>query len=138
MAKTSSVVRKSSKAASKPCPKRLPIRLGEIKIGPVVKRLRELHELGGDPAYERFPASEELFRVLEHAETWAGKLKQPRASLVNVVGEAGVLRTDVVAVPARAGRHWAAEGDRGWQGRRRAVAPLHLRHRFFWCRWVVE
>ncbi|MGW0840090.1 hypothetical protein ACWD26_07985 [Streptomyces sp. NPDC002787] len=60
--------------------------------GRIVNRLRELHELGGDPAYERFPASEELFRVLEHAQTWAGKLKQPDDSLVNVVGEAAVLR----------------------------------------------
>ncbi|MGW6472892.1 hypothetical protein [Streptomyces nigra] len=57
-----------------------------------MKPLRELHELGGDPAYERFPASEELFRVLEHAQTWAGKLKQPEDSLVNVVGEVAVLR----------------------------------------------
>ncbi|MGW1507349.1 hypothetical protein ACWCQW_55000 [Streptomyces mirabilis] len=57
-----------------------------------MNRLRELHELGGDPAYERFPASEELFLVLEHAQTWAGKLRQPRDSLINVVGEAAVLR----------------------------------------------
>ncbi|MEU9575560.1 hypothetical protein AB0D62_38190 [Streptomyces massasporeus] len=92
MAKTSSVVRKSSKAAAKPRLKRPPIRLGEIKTGRIVNRLRELHQLGGDPAYERFPASEELFRVLEHAQTWAGKLKQPTDSLINVVGEAAVLR----------------------------------------------
>jgi hypothetical protein len=54
--------------------------------------LRELHELGGNPAYERFPASDELSRVLEHAQTWAGKLTQPTDSPVNVVGEAAVLR----------------------------------------------
>lgn len=30
--------------------------------------------------------------MLEHAQTWAGKLKQPKDSLVNVVGEAAVLR----------------------------------------------
>ncbi|WP_328373462.1 hypothetical protein OG800_50350 (plasmid) [Streptomyces sp. NBC_00445] len=58
----------------------------------MVSRLRELHELGGDPAYERFPASEELFLVLVHAQTWAGKLKQPKDCHVNVVGEAAVLR----------------------------------------------
>ncbi|MFD7282721.1 hypothetical protein ACFV80_38340 [Streptomyces sp. NPDC059862] len=57
-----------------------------------MNRLRELHELGGDPEFERFPASEELFLVLDHAQTWAGKLKQPKDSLVNVVGEAAVLR----------------------------------------------
>ncbi|MFE2217682.1 hypothetical protein ACFW93_37925 [Streptomyces canus] len=51
-----------------------------------------MHELSGDPAYERFPASEELFLVLEHAQTRAGKLKQPKDNLVNVVGEAAVLR----------------------------------------------
>jgi hypothetical protein len=71
---------------------RPPIRLGELKTGRIVKRLRELHELGGDPAFERFPASEELYLVLDHAQTWAGKLKQPKDSLVNVVGEAAVLR----------------------------------------------
>jgi hypothetical protein len=60
VAKTSSMVRKSSKTAGKPRPKRPPIRLGEIKTGRIVNRLRELHELGGDPAYERFPASEGL------------------------------------------------------------------------------
>ncbi|MDT0488206.1 hypothetical protein [Streptomyces doebereineriae] len=76
----------------KPRPKRPPIRLGEIKTGPIVKRLRELHELGGDPAYERLSASQELFRVLEHAQTWAGQLKQPKDSPVNVMGEAAVLR----------------------------------------------
>ncbi|MET8605298.1 hypothetical protein ABZV92_17335 [Streptomyces rubiginosohelvolus] len=54
--------------------------------------MRELHELDGDPAYERFPASEELFRMLEHAQTWAGKLKHPEDSLVNVVGEVTVWR----------------------------------------------
>ncbi|MFJ9909525.1 hypothetical protein ACIRVK_43090 [Streptomyces sp. NPDC101152] len=57
-----------------------------------MNRLRELHELGGDPALERFPASEVLYLVLEHAQTWAGKLKQPKESLVNVVSEAAVLR----------------------------------------------
>ncbi|MFJ9870959.1 hypothetical protein [Streptomyces sp. NPDC101165] len=86
------MVRKTSKAAVRPHPKRPPIRLGEIKTGRLVNRLRELHELGGDPAFERFPASEELFLVLDHAQTWAGKLKQPKDSLVSVVGEAAVLR----------------------------------------------
>ncbi|MER5345529.1 hypothetical protein ABT030_35560 [Streptomyces mirabilis] len=46
-----------------------------------MNRLRELHELGADPAFERFPASEELFLV-----------KQPKDNPVNVVGEAAVLR----------------------------------------------
>ncbi|GGL17921.1 hypothetical protein [Streptomyces flaveus] len=92
VAKTSSVMRKTAKSAGTPRSKRPPIRLGEIKTGRIVNRLRELHELGGDPAYERFPASEELFLVLEHAQTRAGKLKQPKDSLVNVVGEAAVLR----------------------------------------------
>ncbi|MBK3569169.1 hypothetical protein [Streptomyces sp. MBT62] len=86
------MVRKSSKAAAKPRPKRPPIRLGEIKTGRIVNRLRELYELGGDPEYERFPASEELFLVLDHAQKWAGKLKQPKGCLINVVGEAAVLR----------------------------------------------
>ncbi|MFC9916730.1 hypothetical protein [Streptomyces sp. NPDC127197] len=90
--KTSSVVRKTSKAAARPRQQRPPIRLGEVKTGRIVNRLRELHELGGDPAYERFPASEELYLVLDHAQTWAGKLKQPKDSPVNVVGEAAVLR----------------------------------------------
>ncbi|UXY30231.1 helix-turn-helix domain-containing protein [Streptomyces sp. HUAS TT20] len=40
------MVRKTSKAAGKPRPKRPLIRLGEIKTGRVVNRLRELHELG--------------------------------------------------------------------------------------------
>ena len=92
MAKTSNVVRKTSKTVARPRPKRPPIRLGEIKAGRLVNRLRGLHELGGDPAFERFPASEELYLVLDHAQTWAGKLKQPKDSLVNVVGEAAVLR----------------------------------------------
>ncbi|MFI0967766.1 hypothetical protein ACH4S8_41345 [Streptomyces sp. NPDC021080] len=30
--------------------------------------------------------------MLKHAQTWAVKLKQPQNSLVNVVGEAAVLR----------------------------------------------
>jgi hypothetical protein len=92
VAKTSSVVRKTSKAAGKLRTKRPPIRLRKIKTGRIVNRLRELHELGGDPAYERFPASEELFLVPDHAQTWAGKLKQPKDSPVNVVGEVAVLR----------------------------------------------
>jgi hypothetical protein len=40
VAKTSSVVRKSSKAAVRPRPKRSPIRLREIKTGRIVNRLR--------------------------------------------------------------------------------------------------
>jgi hypothetical protein len=40
----------------------------------------------GIPACEQFPLSEELFLVLDHAQTWAGKLKQPKGSLVNVRG----------------------------------------------------
>ncbi|MFE9644327.1 hypothetical protein ACFYO0_09365 [Streptomyces sp. NPDC006365] len=82
----------TAKSDGKPRPKRPPIRPGEIKTGRVVNRLRDLHELGGHPAYKRFPASEELFLVLEHAQTWAGKLKQPKDSLVNGVGEAAVSR----------------------------------------------
>lgn len=95
MAKNSRVMRKTGKGAGAPRSKRPPIRLGEIKTGRIVNRLRELHELGGDPAYERFPASDELFLVLEHAQTWASSLKQPKDSLVNVVGEAAVLRAKV-------------------------------------------
>nr|WTB28556.1 hypothetical protein OG781_02325 [Streptomyces sp. NBC_00830] len=57
-----------------------------------MNRLRELHQWGEDPAFERFPASEELFLVLEHAQTWAGELKQPKDNLVDVVGEGAVLR----------------------------------------------
>ncbi|MGW2788208.1 hypothetical protein ACWC3X_44925, partial [Streptomyces populi] len=72
VAKISGVTRKTAKGAGAPRSKRPPIRLGEIKTGPIVNRLRQLHELGGDPAFERFPASEELFRVLVHAQTWAG------------------------------------------------------------------
>lgn len=52
-----------------------PIRLGEINTGQIVKRLRELHELGGDPAFERFPATDELFLMLGHAQRWAAELK---------------------------------------------------------------
>lgn len=80
------------KRTTKLRPKRPPIRLGEIETGPVVKRLRELHKLAGDPAYERFPATEELFLVLQHAQTWASKLRQPSGHPENVVGEAAVLR----------------------------------------------
>ncbi|MGP4087224.1 hypothetical protein [Streptomyces sp. KR55] len=72
------MVRKTSKVAGKPRPKRPPICQGQIKTSRIVNRLRELHELGGDPSYERFPAAEELFLVLGHAQTWAGKLKQPQ------------------------------------------------------------
>jgi hypothetical protein len=48
VAKTSSVVRKRSKATAKPRPKRPPIRLGEIETGRIVNRLRELHKLAGE------------------------------------------------------------------------------------------
>lgn len=64
-------MRRTVKGAGTPRSKRPPIRLREIKTGQIVNRLRELHELGGDPTYERFPASEELFLVLGHAQTWA-------------------------------------------------------------------
>jgi len=57
-----------------------------------VQRLRDLHELGDDPAFERFPATDELLLVLEHAQRWAGNLKQPGNTPVNVSGEAAVLR----------------------------------------------
>ncbi|MFI9809455.1 hypothetical protein ACIHEJ_34775 [Streptomyces sp. NPDC052301] len=57
-----------------------------------MKRLRERHELGSDPAFKRFPALDELFLVLGHAQRWAGELKQPKDIPVNVVGEAAVLR----------------------------------------------
>lgn len=53
VAKTSIVVRKTAKSAAKPRPKRPPVRLGAIKTGRIVNRLRELYELGGDPAFER-------------------------------------------------------------------------------------
>ena len=69
VAKTSSVVRKTSKVAARPRPKRPPICLGEFKTGRLVNRLRELHELGGDPAFERFPASGELYLVLDYAQS---------------------------------------------------------------------
>ncbi|MFB7999791.1 hypothetical protein ACFC4G_44280 [Streptomyces sp. NPDC056002] len=69
-AQTSSVVRKPTKSAGKPRPKRLPIRLGAIETAPIVNRLRDLHKLGEDRALSRFPATEELFLVLEHAQTW--------------------------------------------------------------------
>ncbi|WP_406120354.1 hypothetical protein OIE52_50960 [Streptomyces canus] len=104
------MMRKTAKGGARtPRPKRQPIRLGEIKTGRIANRLRELHELGGDPAYERFRASEELFLVLEHAQTWAGKLKQPKDSLVNVVGEAALLRVKLwqyLREQADAGQSW--------------------------------
>lgn len=115
VAKTSGVVRKSSKTAARPLSKRPPIRLGQIKTGRIVKRLREPHELGGDPALERFPASEELFLVLERAQTWAGRLKQPEDSPVNVVGEAAVVRAKLwqyVREQADAGQLKAIEDGR--------------------------
>ncbi|MFJ8158471.1 hypothetical protein [Streptomyces sp. NPDC094468] len=87
------MMKKASNARVNPRPKRPPVRLGEIKASQIVHRLRELHELGQDPAIERFPASDELFLVLQHAQTWAGKLKQPGHSPVNVPGEAALLRT---------------------------------------------
>ncbi|WP_329460681.1 hypothetical protein [Streptomyces sp. NBC_01497] len=55
-------------------------------------RLRELYAQGGDPAIERFPASDELFLVLVHAQRWASDLKQPHDVPVNIAGEAAVLR----------------------------------------------
>jgi hypothetical protein len=85
---TSSVVRKSGK----PRPKRPAIRLGAIDTASAAERLRELHRLGGDPEFERFPDPAELFLVLRHAERMAGKLKQPEQCPVNVAGEAAVLR----------------------------------------------
>jgi hypothetical protein len=109
------VVKKLARAGKQPRPKRPPIRLGEIGTGPIVHRLRELHQLGGDPAYERFPDTEELFLVLEHTQRWAGKLKQPQDSPVNVVGEAAVLRATLwqyVREQADAGQLKAVEDGR--------------------------
>ncbi|WP_438306768.1 hypothetical protein ACSHXN_45345 (plasmid) [Streptomyces sp. HUAS TT11] len=85
------MARDTARSRRKPRPKRPTIRLGHVNIGQLVHRLRELHELGDDPALERFPASDELFLVLEHAQRWGAKLKQPDAP-VNVIGEAAVLR----------------------------------------------
>lgn len=89
--------------------------------------------MGGDPALERFPASEALFLVLEHAQTWASKLKQPEDSLVNVVGEAAVLRAKLwqyVREQADAGQLKAIEDGRG----RPPVSPCPVRVQPSWLR----
>ncbi|MEJ8632364.1 hypothetical protein [Streptomyces sp. MS2.AVA.5] len=72
--------------------KRPPIRLGRIAPTTLTARLRELHELGGDPELERFPDLGELYLVLQHAQRIASGLKQPVDHPVNVRGEAALLR----------------------------------------------
>ncbi|MFI9586469.1 hypothetical protein ACIHCQ_32635 [Streptomyces sp. NPDC052236] len=85
------MVRKSSKAR----PKRPSLRLGAIDTAGIAERLRELHRLGDDPEFERFPDPAELFLMLRHAERMAGELKQPTECPVNVVAEAAVLRAEL-------------------------------------------
>ncbi|MFE3268079.1 hypothetical protein [Streptomyces sp. NPDC059215] len=68
-------------------------RLGTVHAAGLTDRLRELHELGGDPELERFPDPEELLLVLLHAERAAGKLVQPEQQPINIAGEAALLRT---------------------------------------------
>jgi hypothetical protein len=79
----------------KPRPKRPAIRLGEINTAALVDRLRELYEAGSDPEFEQFPASDELFLVLRHAERTAGELRVDTAKVdpKDVMGEAAVIRT---------------------------------------------
>ena len=116
--KTSGVAKKISKSR----PKRLPVRLGRINTTAIADRLRELHRLGRDPEFERFPASEELFLVLQHAARSASELKQPEDVPVNVVGEAAVLRAKLwqhLREQADAGQLMAVE-----QGRAAGV-PWH-------------
>lgn len=88
MSKTSRVAKKAGEAHRK----RLSIRLGAIDVVGIAERLRELHRVGGDPQFERFPDPAELFLVLRHAERMASELKQPGQCPVNVVGETAVLR----------------------------------------------
>ncbi|WP_329167382.1 hypothetical protein OHB49_44905 (plasmid) [Streptomyces sp. NBC_01717] len=111
-----------AKKISKPRTKRLPVRLGRINTAVIADRLRELHRLGRDPEFERFPASEELFLVLQHAARTASELKQPEDVPVNVVGEAAVLR-------AKLWQHLREQADAGQlkaveQGRAAGV-PWH-------------
>lgn len=59
-------------------------------------RLPELYQAGGDPEFERFPASDELPRVLKHAERTAGELKADTTAVdpKDMMGEAAVIRTN--------------------------------------------
>ncbi|MET9513171.1 hypothetical protein ABZX62_32810 [Streptomyces flavidovirens] len=97
---------------SKSRPKRLPVRMGRINTVAIADRLRELHQLGKDPEFERFPASEELFLVLQHTARTASELKQPAHVPVNAVGEAAVFKTKLwqyLCEQAGAGQLMAAE-----------------------------
>jgi len=85
------VPKQQNKSGKTPRGKRPAIRLGAIDTGKLVKELRELHEVGGDPALERFPADDELYLVLLHAQRWAGALKQPRGYPVHPAARTGVL-----------------------------------------------
>jgi hypothetical protein len=75
-----------------PRPKRPAIRLGQIDTGHLVRRLRELHELGEDPALERFPDDDELWLVLQHTQRWAPRLHQPPQAPVNIAAEVALIR----------------------------------------------
>jgi hypothetical protein len=79
----------------KPRPRRPAIRLGELDTAALVDRLRELHEAGGDPEFETFPASDELLLVLRHTERTAGDLRVDNSKVdpKDVMGEAAVIRT---------------------------------------------
>ncbi|MEU5539117.1 hypothetical protein [Streptomyces sp. NPDC020362] len=83
--------------SKKPCPKQPAIRLGEINTVALVDRLRELYQAGGDPEFERFPATDELFLVLRHAGLTAGELKVDTSTVdpKDVMGEAAVIRAKV-------------------------------------------
>ncbi|MFG2526008.1 hypothetical protein ACGFU5_44720, partial [Streptomyces sp. NPDC048527] len=80
--------------AKKQRPRRPAIRLGDIETTALVDRLRELYKAGNDPKFEQFPASDELWLVLRHAERWAGELKvdEQRVDPKDVMGEAAVVR----------------------------------------------
>ncbi|MER6605912.1 hypothetical protein ABT282_08350 [Streptomyces sp. NPDC000927] len=73
-------------------PSRPAIRLGDINPHNLVRELRRLHELGEDPAIERFPDDDEIFLVLAHAQRWSSSLKQPRNATVTVVAEVALIR----------------------------------------------
>ncbi|MPY58806.1 hypothetical protein [Streptomyces spongiae] len=72
--------------------KRPALRLGTIDAAQLLDRLRELHELGGDPEFEKFPDTDELFLVLRHVERMAAGLRQPANVPGSLIGEAAVLR----------------------------------------------
>lgn len=108
--KTSSMAREPGKARTA---KRLSIRLGAIDVGAIAERLRELHRLGSDPQFERFPDPSELFLVLLHAERTASELKQPEKCQVSVVGESAVL-------PAKLWQYLREQAD---SGQLKAIEP---------------